>query len=86
MLALLKQHLKHFLLFELLYELSPLTLIEQSSRLVLRTSCILSLRNWGLSVVGAPNYESQSSQKIYLEGDDYPIFLNTSTLQSEEDS
>ena len=58
MLALLKQHLKHFLLFELPYQLSQLTLIEQSSQLVLRSSCILSLRNCGLPVVGAPNYET----------------------------
>ena len=73
MLELLKQHLKHFLLFELPNQLSPLTLIEQSSQLVLRSSCILSLRNCGLPVVGAPNYERAYILKRFTNIASHPV-------------
>ena len=73
MLALLKQHLKHFLLFELPYQLSPLTLIEQSSQLVLRSSCILSLRTCGLPVVGALNYERAYILKRFTNIASHPL-------------
>ena len=63
----------YFLLFELPYQLLPFTLITQSRQLVLSSNCILSLRNCGLSVVGAPNYERAYLVKRFTNIARHPV-------------